>query len=311
MEPMTTSLPFPKSVPAICRRHDAWDDLEIAGHCFWLGLLYTGEAYFEVNGQTVKAVAPCFLCFDDLHTPRVLYQHEVHCDSIYFEPTFLNINMTSARVHDADYARIAAEYDLFLLAPFTDGERFAFPLLAECLGKVRQMFVGIEQEFTQPTDWFWSCRSRSYFTELIFLLEAAYHYALRMEDTCYEVSSKNIYLQKAIIYIGSHFAEDVSLADIVEAAGINHTTLTYLFHDELGMTPMSYLWHHRIQVAKKQLELTALPIKDISARCGFKTVQHFTRKFQTATGETPALFRENRLRARRMHFQQGNLCGAP
>ncbi len=96
----------------------------------------------------------------------------------------------------------------------------------------------------------------------------------------------------------------------MQAAGINHTSLTHLFNDELGMTPVGYLWHHRVQVAAKQLEFTLLPIKDISARCGFKTVQHFSRKFLSATGETPSEFRESRLRARQAGLQNGNPCCA-
>ncbi len=312
MEPITTGFTYPKSVPVTCRRRDIWNDLDIRGHCFWLGLMYTGEACFEIDGgqRTVDAIAPCFLCFDDRHSVRLVRKRGVLCDSVYFEPTFLNVNMTSERVHDPSYEKIAVEYDLFRLTPFTDGERFVFPLFAECTAKIKQMFAGMEQEFTRQTDWFWTCRSRSCFTELIFLLEYAYNYTIRMEQEGSVASSKNTHLQRALLFIGSHFSEDITLSDIVQAAGINHTSLTHLFNDELGMTPVGYLWHYRVQVAAKQLEFTLLPIKDISARCGFKTVQHFSRKFRSATGETPSDFRESRLRARQAGLQNGNPCCA-
>ncbi len=310
MQPITTTTAYSKTVPAACRRQDRWEDIDIGGRCFWLCVMYAGEACFEVDGRRVEAVAPCFLCFDERHSPRLIRKRGIKCDSVYFEPTFLNISMTFERVHAADYEQIAVAYDLFRLTPFTDGERFAFPLFQECLGKVKQMIAGMEQEFTHPTDWFWSCRSRSYFTELIFLLEYAYNYALRMESENPVSQTRNAYLQKALLYIGGHFAEEITLMDIVTASGLNHTTLTRLFHDELGMTPVGYLWHHRIQVAKKQLEFTALPIKDISARCGFQTVQHFCRRFRSATGETPSEFRTTRLRARIETFRQGCVCEA-
>ncbi len=308
MIPMTTSKAFPKTAPACTRSRDPWDDIDIGGHCFWLGLMHTGEAIFELDGRRVVASAPCFLCFDDSHTPRVIRKKGVMCDSIYFDPTFININMTSERVHSEHYPKIAAEFDLFLLTPFTDPDRAVFPLQSECLGKVKQMFSGMEREFTRQTDWFWTCRSRSYFTELIFLLEYAYHYTLRMEEGMAETASGNAYLQRALAYIGSHFAEEITLADIVQASGLNHTSLTRLFNQELMMSPVEYLWHHRIRIAERQLEFTALPIKDISARCGFKTVQHFGRKFAAATGETPAVFRKNKLRARQNGLGQDGSC---
>ncbi len=298
MNPITTSSVYPKSVPAICCGRDTWEDLDIAGHCFWLGLMYTGEACFEVNGRRIEAIAPCFLCFDDRCSPRLLRARGVRCDSIYFNPTFVNVNMTSERIHRADYHEIASTYGLFLMKPFTDAEHFVLPLFDECLGSTKQLFARMEQELSRQSDWYWSCRGRSYFMELIFLLEYAYNYSLRMETETAVVTARNVHLQRALLYIGSHFSESITLLDIVQASGINHTTLTHLFNRELGMTPMGYLWHHRIQVAAKQLEFTALPIKDISARCGFQTVQHFSRKFRSAMGKTPSDFRTDKLRAR-------------
>ncbi len=299
MRPTTTSYTYPKTVPATCRKQDSFDDLDIGGNCFWLGLMYTGEAIFELNGERIEAISPCFLCFDDRHSPRLISQKGVRCDSIYFDPTFINVNMSSERIHREGYDRVAAEFDLFILKPFTDTEHCTLPLFDECLGSAKSMFSGVYREFDYQSDWFWSCRSRSYFMELIFLLEYAYNYSLQMEDEGPLITAQNIYLQKALIYVGSHFAESITLTDMVRAAGTNHTTLTRLFRQELGMTPMGYLWHHRVQIACKQLEFTALPIKAISARCGFQTVQHFSRKFRLHTGRTPSEFRTNKIRDRR------------
>ncbi len=310
MIPYSSSIQFPKTAPVLTRSRDTWDDLDIGGHCFWLGLMYAGEATLEVDGRRIRVTAPCFLCFDDRHSPRLIRKRGVRCDSVYFEPTFLNISMTSELIHSESYEALAAEHDLFLLTPFTDTGHFAFPLLDECIGKVKEMYAGMERELTRQSDWFWTCRGRSYLTELIFLLEYAYSFTLQMERGEGTVAARNSYLQKALIYIGGHFSEDVSLADIVGAASINHTSLTRLFKEELGMSPIEYLWEHRLRIARRQLEFTALPIKDISARCGFKTVQHFSRRFLEATGETPSTFRQNKLRARKNGLGQVGGCVA-
>ena len=58
------------------------------------------------------------------------------------------------------------------------------------------------------------------------------------------------------------------------------------------MTPIEYVWYHRLVVAKKFLEFTDLPIKDIASRCGFKTTQHFSRKFEESLGCNPTTFRK-------------------
>ncbi len=112
----------------------------------------------------------------------------------------------------------------------------------------------------------------------------------------------NPHLKKAVIYIENNYCDVVVLEDIVKAASLNHSTLTQLFKNELEMTPIEYVWHHRIVVAKKFLAFTDLPIKDIASRCGFKTTQHFSRKFEKSLGCSPTAFRTSALARRKSEF---------
>lgn len=218
------------------------------------------------------------------------------CDSVYFDPKYLNVNMTFARIHSETYADIALLHDLFLLMPFTDEEIVTLPMSSVYEGSVHRAYAGMVRELDEQRDWFWSCRSRSYFMELVFLLERAYGYGVRSEEE--DRTPLHDPLQAAILYIESHYRESLSRNAIVAAVATNHTTLTRRFKEELGMTPIEYLWHHRIRVAKKQLEFTALSVGEIAARCGFKTVEHFRRKFEEETGYSPTVFREVRFRRR-------------
>ena len=110
---------------------------------------------------------------------------------------------------------------------------------------------------------------------------------------------KNAKLRDAVLFIESHIDEHLTLPAIAKAAGINHTTLTALMKEELGCTATAYLMQYRITVAKKQLEFTSVPIKDIAAMTGFKTVQHFSRVFKAHTGTTPAEFQKNAVQKRK------------
>ncbi len=304
MQPKTVSEVHERVVPALCVRNDLLDDLDIRGHCFWLGLLYEGALRLAIGNETVEAIAPAFICFDEQESPRLVERIDAVCDSIYFDPTYININMSFAKVHSAGYAEIAAVHDLFSLTPFTDTRVHCFPLLPECIQAVKQSYAGMEKELKRRADWYWSCRSRSYFMELLFHLDRAYAYD-RHNPRNAEEEAPNLHLKRAILYIDSHFPEHINLSDIVTAAVVNHTTLTQLFKEEVGDTPMAYLWARRVEVARKFLAFTALPVKDIASRCGFKTVQHFSRKFEALTGFTPTAYREYRLRERREMFGRG------
>lgn len=105
-------------------------------------------------------------------------------------------------------------------------------------------------------------------------------------------------LREAILYIEGNYMNDITLSDIIGAAGVNHSTLTEQLKSETGMTAMQYLMYYRVIVSKKYLTFTDLPIKTIAFRCGFKTVQHFSRVFKAHTGTTPAAFRKNAVQRR-------------
>ena len=109
-------------------------------------------------------------------------------------------------------------------------------------------------------------------------------------------------MKNAVIFIESHYQDNIRLESIAKAASMNHSTLTQLFKDELSMTPVEYLWQYRIIVAKKHLEFTSLPVKDIYMRCGFKTIQHFSRKFEAYTHNTPTAFRDLAVAGRKAAF---------
>lgn len=291
-----------KIIPIQCVRGDTLKDLNIKDSCFLLIIVYEGVAYFQVKGSTFEAMGPCFVCFDESDSPKLLKKRGMKCDSIYFKPTFLNINMTFSRVHSGNYEQLALTHDMFLLKPFTDTIRYVFPVFDECLDNQKRLFSMIENELKEQPDWYWSCRSRSYFMEMMLLLERAYGLIEQNAPIGNANKILNPHLKKAVIYIENNYRDVVTLEDVVKAASLSHSSLTQLFKSELEMTPIEYVWHHRIVVAKKFLEFTDLPIKDIASRCGFKTTQHFSRKFEESLGCNPTTFRMVAVSRRKKSF---------
>ena len=293
MNPQTFGLKYNtgKIAPVQCVKNDTLKDLNIKDTCFVLMLMYEGVAHFEVCGKTFEAMAPCFVCFDESESPKLLKKRGLKCDSVYFSPTFLNVNMSFSRVHSRNYEQVAEAHDLFLLKPFTDTKQYVVPIFDECLGNMQRLFSLLENELQEQPDWYWSCRSRSYFMEIILLLERTY--GLIGQSNSVERASKilNPHLKSAVIYIENHYRHAITLDDLVKVASLNRSSLTQLFKDELDMTPIEYVWYHRMNVAKKLLEYTNLPVKDIVNRCGFKTVQHFSRRFEESFGCNPTAFR--------------------
>ena len=49
----------------------------------------------------------------------------------------------------------------------------------------------------------------------------------------------------------------------------------------------------RLAAAKNMLSHTDMKISQISEKCGYKNVEHFTRQFKELTGKTPGKYRIN------------------
>lgn len=99
------------------------------------------------------------------------------------------------------------------------------------------------------------------------------------------------HLTRAIAYINHHYAEHITLDDIVREAYISKYYLCRSFKTVVGMTVMEYLLKTRIAVAKNHLRAGALSIGEIAERCGFLSVSYFSQIFKKTTGLTPLQYR--------------------
>ena len=288
-----------------CVRNDRLQNIDIKDKCFLLIILTVGKLEFKVENDRFCAAAPAFICFDENADPMLISKQKAQYTCIYFHPEFLNVNMSFEMLRKKDYRDIASTHDLFLLKPFTD-KAYVVPIAEAQLEKITQAAEFMQEELKNQRDWYWSCRGRSYFMEIIIALERMYGligYGVTHQKSDNTPIVKNAKLRDAVLYIESRFDESITLPDIAKAAGMNHTTLTALMKEELGLTAIEYLMKYRITVAEKQLEFTSVPIKDIANMTGFKTVQHFSRVFKSQTGATPAEFRKSTVQKRKDDFK--------
>ncbi len=284
-----------------CTKDDSLENIDIKDQCFLLIILTKGKLAFTVGGEHITATAPSFLCFDESENPVLVSKSKARYTCVYFHPQFLNINMTFELLRANNYGDIATTHDMFMLKPFID-KAYVIPIADTLVEKIEQSADYMMRELTEQRDWYWSCRGRSYFMEIIIALERMYGligYGLTHQKSDNAPIIKNPKLRDAVLYIEGHYGDSITLSDISANAGINHTTLTALMKEELGCTAIEYLMKYRITVSKKQLAFTDVPIKDIADMVGFKTVQHFNRIFKEISGTTPAEFRKMSVQKRK------------
>ena len=283
--------------PVRCVENDPLTDIDTKGKGFLLLILTGGDATFTSNGEEFTCCAPSFVCFDERDGAKLKSSVCMSNYLIRFHPTFLNVNMTFDRIRSDDYDRIAYEYDLFYCRPFLAHER-NIPIPAAYLDRIIASCRDMIYELEAQRDSYWSCRGRSCFIEILVILERLCR--MRVEDFS---SISDSLAEAAKEFVEGNYSRSFDYTELTESVGCNKTTLNEAFKKKYGKTVFEYLTSYRIEIAKKQIEFTNMPIKDVAYRCGYKNVQHFTRVFKRETGETPAAFRVRTLKRRKAELK--------
>lgn len=109
-----------------------------------------------------------------------------------------------------------------------------------------------------------------------------------------KVFSKHIIL--CVDYIYSHIHYRITLEELAEHLGLSVSYLSKLFKKEMGMALSDYINMLKIDKAKDMLLYTDEKIIDISNSLSFSSQSHFIKVFNTFTGMTPFVFRQNNFR---------------
>jgi transcriptional regulator GlxA family with amidase domain len=92
-------------------------------------------------------------------------------------------------------------------------------------------------------------------------------------------------------FILEHLNEQLSLEELARSVGMSLRTLTRWCRREIGESPAALLRRLRIEEAKRLLEQTSLPLKDIAARVRLGDMSTLWRIFTRYLGVTPAEYR--------------------
>lgn len=93
-------------------------------------------------------------------------------------------------------------------------------------------------------------------------------------------------VQRLCTYMEAHYAENISLDDLSDMAGLSKYYLLRFFTKQIGVSPYRYLQTIRIQEAKKLLEQGIVPV-EAAGRTGFADQSHFSNFFKEFIGLTP------------------------
>lgn len=103
------------------------------------------------------------------------------------------------------------------------------------------------------------------------------------------VDDENI--QKAIMYIHSHFKENPTLSEVADALHLNSRYFCTRFKSYTAQTYKEYLRAVKLRYARRLVLATSIPIIEVAENSGYSTQSHFNREFKDYYGISPLQMR--------------------
>ena len=99
-------------------------------------------------------------------------------------------------------------------------------------------------------------------------------------------------IYRAISYIEEHYKEEISVDTLAAAANMSTSRFFPLFRRAMGLSPVEYINHYRINRAVILLMSSdRYSVEEVSEMTGFQSSAYFRRVFKRMTGKSPRDYR--------------------
>jgi len=111
-------------------------------------------------------------------------------------------------------------------------------------------------------------------------------------DSTDTIAARTPAVVRTLHHLMAHYAEPISVADMVAVSGVSQTGLYAAFHKDVGQSPGSILTQIRLEKAKRKLRETSDKLDAVAVACGFGERITLYRQFKQHTGLSPNAYRK-------------------
>ena len=110
-----------------------------------------------------------------------------------------------------------------------------------------------------------------------------------------EQGSEPAAIAKARKFIHTNLDQALPLGQVARQAGLSESHFCRLFKEATGLTLTDYVNRCRIEWAKRELLRPEARISEIAFQVGYQSLSQFNRSFARIVGQSPTLFRRDKL----------------
>ena len=247
-----------------------------------------GHGVFRNGESSLIITSPAVLCLNEDDDAEIHSASGLSMDVMYFDPTCFERYVTFENI---DIWKNQLNFDTWFFRPFFERSS---SYIGACttnifMGKrISQLIMQANNMLTNQGE-NWPCRSRSFFIELLLLINSIY------DEDCTDdkirINKATGEIKEVLDWLNIHYSEKITLDTVTKQFHTNKTTLNQKFKSVMGMSVIEYLNSLRMQLASSLLRKTYLQINDIMERVGYKDDAHFLRSFKKYNHCTPSEYR--------------------
>jgi AraC family transcriptional regulator len=99
------------------------------------------------------------------------------------------------------------------------------------------------------------------------------------------------WLERLVRDVQDRYRDDITLNELAAEARVHPVHVSRAFRKHYGETLGAYVRRLRIREARRLLESTSRPIRDVAVEVGYHDESHFARAFKDGVGATPGHYR--------------------
>ena len=127
------------------------------------------------------------------------------------------------------------------------------------------------------------------------LIELISHFLMNIDSNLIQL--KNVQsiekLSNVLAYIDQHIEREITIKDLAEVACLHPNYFIRFFKQQIGVPPIQYIVHKKIDIAKERLTNSSATIYEIAQHVGFQDMFHFSKQFKKIAGLTPTQYRKD------------------
>lgn len=274
---------FPSSdFPLACLRHERHAPTALHSHEFHeLVIILGGRGVHVMDDRAYPIQAGDVFLIRGEMTHGYAETDRMALVNILFEPRRLRLPL-------AGLADVPGYHALFSVEPKlrqTDQFKHRLRLAPRALDEAATIIAALEAELTDCIPGYRFVAVTCLMT-LIGYLSRHYFSTTRIEQR------PILKISEVMSFIEGHYAETITIRDLIQIAGVSESTLTRAFHKIMGHSPIEHVIRVRIGRAADLLRRTDLRVTEIAFECGFSDSNYFTRQFRHVIGLAPIDYRK-------------------